>query len=102
MASDRHATLARLLRAIKLAPSLLFISIGIAAAAEGVNTGYFGNIAIKGYDPDAYFTERRAAKGSPGISQTWLGATWYFSNAKHRDAFVADPIRYAPQYGGFC
>ena|SRR5215208_5490588 len=102
MASDRRPTLARLLRATKLAPSLLCMSIGIAAAADGVNTGYFGNIAIKGYDPVAYFAEGRPTKGSPEISQNWLGATWYFSNAKHRDAFASEPIRYAPQYGGFC
>ena len=81
---------------------LLCMSIGGVAAADGVNTGYFGNVAIGGYDPVSYFTDGRATKGSSDISQTWLGATWYFSNAKHRDAFASDPIRYAPQYGGFC
>jgi hypothetical protein len=25
-----------------------------------------------------------------------------FASAAHRDAFVADPERYAPQYGGYC
>jgi hypothetical protein len=28
--------------------------------------------------------------------------TWRFASAANRDAFVADPARYAPQYGGFC
>jgi YHS domain-containing protein len=67
-----------------------------------VNTGYFGNVAIGGYDPVSYFTDGHPTKGSPEINQTWLGATWYFASAKHRDAFASEPIRYAPQYGGFC
>jgi hypothetical protein len=28
-----------------------------ASAGTSVNTGYFGGVAIKGYDPVAYFTE---------------------------------------------
>jgi hypothetical protein len=74
-----------------------------AAPVDGaVNTGYFGNLAIRGYDPVAYFTESRAVEGSPDYSYDWLGATWQFANASHREMFVADPISYAPQYGGFC
>ena len=102
MTSNRNATLGRMLRGTKLAPILLCIVISSVGAADGVNTGYFGNVAIGGYDPVSYFTDGRATKGSSAISQTWLGATWYFSKATHRDAFASDPIRYAPQYGGFC
>ena len=42
---------------------------GSAEAGARVNTGYFGGIAIVGYDPVAYFTEARAVKGSPEFSQ---------------------------------
>jgi len=76
--------------------------IGAAASAAEVNTGYFGNIAIKGYDPVAYFTEGRAMKGAEAFSHTWLGADWHFANAQHRELFAASPIKYAPQYGGLC
>jgi hypothetical protein len=34
-----------------------------AAAAAGVNTGHFGNVAIQGYDPVADFPEGRSVKG---------------------------------------
>ena len=30
------------------------------------------------------------------------GATFRFASAEHRDAFVADPARFAPAYGGWC
>lgn len=73
-----------------------------ATAEEPVNTGYFGDVAIKGYDPVAYFTQNQAVEGSPQYSHRWLGAEWHFASAENRDLFVADPAKYAPQYGGYC
>jgi hypothetical protein len=32
----------------------------------------------------------------------WNGAVWRFVSAEHRDVFVKDPERYAPQFGGYC
>ena len=74
---------------------------GLAGAGE-VNKGYFGNVAIKGYDPVAYFTEQRAVKGSSDITHSWLGVEWNFSNESHKQLFSANPVQYAPQYGGHC
>ncbi len=73
-----------------------------AEAGGKVNTGYFGGVAIVGYDPVAYFTEARAVKGSPEFSHEFLGETWHFASAANRDAFATDPVAYAPQYGGYC
>ena len=77
-------------------------SLEKASVAGEINTGYFGNVAIKGYDPVAYFTESRAVEGSEDITAEWLGATWQFSTTEHRELFAANSIRYAPQYGGLC
>ena len=59
-------------------------------------------IAIPGYDPVAYHTESRAVKGSSNFEYVWEGARWQFASAANRDRFAADPVRYAPQYGGYC
>jgi hypothetical protein len=75
---------------------------GRAAAEDVVNTGYFGDVAIKGYDTVAYFTEHKAVKGSPRYSYRWLDANWYFDSAENRDLFAREPVKYAPQYGGYC
>jgi len=75
---------------------------GGAVAGNTVNTGYFGGIAIMGYDPVAYFTEGRPVKGTEEFSYRWLGTPWYFASEEHRDLFIKDPARYAPQYGGYC
>lgn len=59
------------------------------------------NVAILGYDTVAYFTEKRAVKGSEAHSHRWQGAVWHFASAGNRDLFAANPRRYAPQYGGY-
>ena len=96
------APLGRLLRTAVAITLLLYLGAGTAHAGSAVNTWGSADVAIEGYDPVAYFTENQAVKGSSEFSEKWLGAIWHFASAKHRDAFAADPIRYAPQYGGFC
>ena len=59
-------------------------------------------IAIKGYDPVAYFTEGQPVLGDPQIQAELDGATWQFTTPEHRSAFLAHPTRYEPEYGGFC
>lgn len=73
----------------------------VARAEKPVNANFFG-VAIKGYDPVAYFTDGKPAKGDTAFAWAWNGATWRFASAAHRDAFKAEPERYAPQFGGYC
>jgi YHS domain-containing protein len=61
-----------------------------------------GDVAIRGYDPVAYFTQAKAVPGSNAFVTEWMGAKWKFSSQQHLDAFKASPARYAPQYGGYC
>lgn len=70
--------------------------------AGGAFNGTYAGIGIKGYDPVAYFTSGRAIKGSESHSAEHGGVSWRFVSAQNRDAFLAEPARYAPQYGGFC
>jgi YHS domain-containing protein len=102
MTKNRSRTFYGLLFAGAATAFLLLFGVGASYAGDGVNTGYFDNVAIQGYDPVAYFTDGRATMGSPKISKKWLGATWYFASVQHRDAFISEPVRYAPQFGGFC
>lgn len=59
-------------------------------------------IAIKGYDPVAYFTQNKPVKGVDAYVYEWQGAKWKFANQADLDAFKASPAKYAPQYGGYC
>lgn len=58
--------------------------------------------AIRGYDPVAYFAERKPVRGSREFTFEWNGAVWRFKNAENRDLFAENPEMYAPQYGGYC
>ena len=77
------------------------LSLGAAHAAQVVNTTPDG-VAMDGYDPVNYFTDQKPAKGTPDFHAEWNGATYWFVSSEHRDAFAADPARYAPQYNGWC
>ncbi|MGF1609291.1 MAG: YHS domain-containing (seleno)protein [Kiloniellales bacterium] len=71
------------------------------ALAKGfVNVDKSG-VAIGGYDPVAYF-EGAPMKGEAQYATEWQGATWHFAGAANRDAFLAEPEKFAPQYGGWC
>ncbi|MFQ5953578.1 MAG: YHS domain-containing (seleno)protein [Kiloniellales bacterium] len=70
-----------------------------AAAKDPVNAPY--GRAIEGYDAVAYFREGRARVGSARYPYFWNGAVWLFSTPANRDAFAAEPRRFAPRYGGY-
>jgi hypothetical protein len=74
----------------------------IAAPAPVPELNVKDGVAVKGYDPVAYFNDGRPVKGSPEHTFKWKGATWRFVTAEHRDAFMREPTKYAPQYGGYC
>jgi len=59
-------------------------------------------VAIKGYDPVAYFNASKPTKGSSEFVAEHKGATYHFSNITNRDLFIKSPTKYTPQYGGYC
>lgn len=79
-----------------LAAGLAFTTAIRTAGAEGPP------LAIKGYDPVAYFTDAKPTAGSPNIEYVWDDHRYQFATTAHRDMFVADPVHYAPQFGNFC
>ena len=89
-----------LLFAISFALSLSITSF--AYAIDPVYTSFFSSKALSGYDPVAYFTDAKPVEGSSNFTYDYQGATWLFASAEHRDLFIADPAKYAPQYGGYC
>jgi len=88
-----------------LLASILLLTAAAAIAGVGQDKPVAvdsNHIAIKGYDPVAYFTDGKAVKGSSDFEYVFSDAKWQFSSAAHRDLFVANPEHYMPQYGGFC
>ena len=73
----------------------------VGQAKDEIFTNWRG-LAIKGFDPVAFFREGTPVEGSKEFELTWKEAKWRFASAENRDLFEADPERYAPQYGGYC
>ncbi len=59
-------------------------------------------LAVGGYDAVAYHKESKPVAGADEFTHDWKGATWRFSSKDNLDAFVKEPEKYAPQYGGYC
>jgi len=59
-------------------------------------------LAIKGYDPVAYFTVGKPTAGLAEFEYAWDERRYRFANAENRELFKAEPVRYAPQFGNFC
>jgi YHS domain-containing protein len=59
-------------------------------------------VILKGYDAVAYINEGKPVKGIPEIKSNYQGATYLFASAEDKADFDKDPLKFAPQYGGFC
>ncbi len=85
--------------------ALLMLAILVIApppswAKASINKNWSG-LAIKGYDPVAYFTLGKPVKGKKEFEYKWQGARWRFADRAHLNLFQSDPEKYAPQYGGY-
>ena len=66
-----------------------------------LNLDDFG-LAIQGYDPVSYFSEKGPQKGNKEFSLGYKGAIYYFISPENRTLFRANPEKYEPEYGGWC
>jgi YHS domain-containing protein len=71
------------------------------AAGLDVNATITG-LALRGFDPVAYFTDGKPVLGDYAVTSEYDGATYRFASADHKALFDKDPAKYVPQYGGFC
>jgi len=84
------------------AKPFFFAGIVVVALAMMGNVFLKDKLSIKGYDPVAYFTAGKMAKGRKDFEQQWMGATFRFSSKENFELFKKAPEKYAPQYGGYC
>ncbi len=96
---------------MRISKSLLVLALALApltvagpalADKAPIWTSFGSNLAIGGYDPVAYFTLGRPTQGVATFKTTYQGAEFRFATAANRAAFIANPARYAPQFGGYC
>jgi len=84
---------------------IAFISMASFAQTASKRISTFNlesKVALQGYDPVAYFTQKKAVKGKSAINSTYEGVIYYFSTQANKDTFLKSPSSYEPQYGGWC
>ncbi|CAA0125674.1 Uncharacterised protein [BD1-7 clade bacterium] len=83
--------------------AIAMIAISACSTTLDKKTVFEDNgLAIKGYDPVAYFSQQKAVEGSPRYTTTYGGVIWRFSSATNQMTFMKNPQAYIPQYGGYC
>lgn len=81
---------------------------GLALMAATMNLAVAGEfneidgVAIRGYDPVAYIAEQKAIAGKVEFTGVYKGSSFRFKDSANREAFLANPEKYAPQFGGYC
>lgn len=101
-AISRRNAIALLTAVIALAGVGVMLNDGARAGAPlAVNADAEG-LALYGFDPVAYMTDGKPTLGDPAINAVYEGAAYHFASAAHRDAFLAEPAKYLPAYGGYC
>ena len=95
----------KLILLLLLSTTIAF-SFGKVSAQTDVRKKNFNTekngLAIKGYDPVAYFESNKAIEGKSFINLLVEGITYYFSTPQNKELFRANPSKYEPQYGGWC
>ena len=80
----------------------LLLIAGSAFAEAPLNTALIGKLAVKGYDPVAYFAAGTPVKGDKQLEYEHGGAKYRFAGRENLERFKQDPEKYLPAYGGYC
>ena len=75
---------------------------GSLKPVNAVADGDDGGVMLKGADVVAYFTQNQYVQGSPQFKSNYQGVTFRFSSAANKALFDQEPMKYQPQYGGYC
>jgi YHS domain-containing protein len=71
------------------------------STTERIVTDWHTGLAIGGYDPVAFYTDRHPILGAAEMELAYGGAVWRFANIGNRGAFAAHPEVYMPKFGGY-
>ncbi|MGI9402508.1 MAG: YHS domain-containing (seleno)protein [Rhizobiaceae bacterium] len=94
-----------MLKTLRIGATTAALTVMLAASAMAgpydvnkTNTG----LAMRGYDPVAYFTDKKPTPGSFGITVVHNDAVYRFASEENKAKFKENPEAYLPQYGGYC
>lgn len=87
---------------MRLQKHAAFAILILLISASTQASGAVEPLALKGYDPVAYFAEGKPTPGKEQYQASFDYVRYWFASPQHRDLFTGDPERYAPQFAGSC
>ncbi len=78
-----------------------FVSLSFAGTIINT-TGSDDSTAISGFDAVAFFTQNKAVQGKPELEFKYQGASWHFASQENLQAFIKNPEKFMPEWGGQC
>ena len=59
-------------------------------------------VAVRGRDVVSFTQDSGPVKGKKKYVAEYDDTKWYFKTKENRDTFEANPVKYVPQFGGYC
>lgn len=87
-------------RGLLMIGASLALSMGLPESVRAQDSSL--HLALKGYDPVAYFEVGEPMEGLPEYEAVFDEVRYRFASLEHRVLFLANPDRYAPQFAGAC
>lgn len=85
---------------------LLSLSVNVMAQESATRQTHYNlskdQLALEGYDPVSYFTEKKPQKGNNQYHHSYNGVIYQFKNESNKSEFIKNPTKYEPAYGGWC
>ncbi|MDC1161953.1 YHS domain-containing (seleno)protein [Tenacibaculum sp.] len=81
---------------------LLFLGISTTFFAQQTDYNTKKGFVVEGFDVVSYFVNKEPVKGKKKYQLVYEGAKFKFSSEKNLQLFNENPIKYIPQYGGYC
>ncbi len=79
-----------------------FLAVVMAKQVHAHNTNDVSHVVIGGYDPVAYFEAGKPMQGNGYHTTTYNGGRYLFATKENLKKFETNPVKYAPQFGGYC
>lgn len=82
--------------------TLLLLSVSTVLVAQKIDYNTKKGYVAEGFDVVSYFVDSKPLEGNKKFQTKYDGVKFKFSSEKNLKTFKENPIKYIPQYGGYC
>ncbi|KAB1160407.1 YHS domain-containing (seleno)protein [Tenacibaculum aiptasiae] len=82
--------------------TLLLLTVSTVLIAQKTDYNTKKGYVAEGFDVVSYFEDGKPLEGKKKFQTTYDGTKFKFSSEKNLNLFKENPVKYIPQYGGYC